>query len=76
MQSKGEYDHGCLDCHGSVQSEKLFWLRKENAKLKEALREAVEHMDCCCGTEYSCSMCRFREKHAAIIAEIINGEEC
>ena len=30
MQSKGEYDHGCLDCHGSVQSEKLFWLRKEN----------------------------------------------
>jgi len=34
MQSKGEYDHGCLDCAGSVQSEKLFWLRKEIQKLK------------------------------------------
>ena len=42
----------------------------EITKLKEALREAVEHMDCCCGTEYSCSMCRFREKHAAIIEEV------
>ena len=47
---------------------------KEITKLKEALREAVEHMDCRCGTEYSCSMCRFREKHAAIIAEITKGE--
>ena len=43
-KEKGELDHGCLDCHGSVPSEKLFWLRKEleslkaeNAKLREAL---------------------------------------
>ena len=41
-QSKGEYDHGCLDCHGSVQSEKLFWLRKENKKLKAAVLELSE----------------------------------
>lgn len=45
MQSKGEYDHGCLDCAGSIQSEKLFWLRKENKKLQaenKKLREALE----------------------------------
>lgn len=44
-QSKGEYDHGCLDCHGSVQSEKLFWLRKENKKLKAAVLELSEALE-------------------------------
>ena len=38
MQAKGEYDHGCLDCAGSVQSEKLFWLRKEVKELKAKIK--------------------------------------
>jgi hypothetical protein len=38
MQAKGEYDHGCLDCAGSIQSEKLFWLRKEVKVLKSKIQ--------------------------------------
>ena len=39
-EEKGEHAHGCLDCHGTVPSDKLFWLRKELSELKEVLREA------------------------------------
>ncbi len=39
-EERGEYAHGCLDCHGAIPSEKLFWLRKELASLKEELKEA------------------------------------
>ena len=38
MQARGEYDHGCLDCAGSIQSEKLFWLRKEVKELKAKIQ--------------------------------------
>jgi len=41
LQQKGEYDHGCLDCAVSIQGRKLFWLRKENKRLREVL-EMVE----------------------------------
>ena len=33
-QQKGEYDHGCLDCHGQPYADKIFWLKKENKKLQ------------------------------------------
>lgn len=42
IKEKGEYDHGCLDCHGTIQSEKLFWYRKEITRLKKALGIANE----------------------------------
>lgn len=51
-QQKGEYDHGCLDCHGQPYSNKIFWLRKsvkqkdsEIATLKLALRELGETLE-------------------------------
>jgi hypothetical protein len=45
-QQRGEYDHGCLDCHGQPYANKIFWLRKDiKAKyqtikqLEDALRD-------------------------------------
>ena len=43
-EEKLETLHGCLDCHGTVPSDKLFWLRKKLTKLKsenERLRSAL-----------------------------------
>jgi hypothetical protein len=44
-EEKGEYAHGCLDCHGTVPSDKLFWLRKKLAETQKRLDEA-EDSDC------------------------------
>lgn len=40
-QQKGEYDHGCLDCHGQPYANKIFWLRKD-VKLKNQRIQQLE----------------------------------
>jgi len=44
-EKKLEHLHGCLDCHGTVTSEKIFWLRKENRAINKKLEIAKEALE-------------------------------
>jgi len=44
-EKKLEHLHGCLDCHGTVPSDKIFWLRKENKLLKKQIQTAKEVLE-------------------------------
>ena len=44
-KEQGEHDHGCLDCHGTIQADKLFFADKYIKKLKkqnEIMKLALE----------------------------------
>lgn len=43
-KKKGEYDHGCLDCHGQPYADKLFWHRKQKKSLEAQLSRATEEL--------------------------------
>lgn len=62
-EEKGEWAHGGLDCHGTPQSEKLFWMRR---CIKD-LAQALESYDFGPGTIGHDTL----KKHEKIIAGVV-----
>lgn len=64
------------DYYESSQEQKELEFAYQRIKqLEDALRDMVGQLDCVCGSDYTCSMCRILSKHKELLEEINKEKE-